>query len=294
MNAATIKTNQSSKEARPGLVNMRKTLLLCGVASALLYAAMLVIAEMLYAGYNSASQTVSELSAIGAPTRPLWISLGAVYNLLFIAFGWGVWLSAGRSRPLRTAGVLIAVSGVFGFFGTPMHQREVLAAGGGTLSDTIHIVWTIAWGTLTVLTMILGALALGKRFRIFSIVTMVVMLLFGILTSLDAPNLQANLPTPWMGLWERINIAAFLVWTIVFSVALLRYPESRFLSGQRVEARSANETEIHGFVNPGFEGVREAFAENFRSRNELGGACCIYHNGEKVVDLWGGIRNLKT
>ena len=51
---------------------------------------------------------------------------------------------------------------------------------------------------------------------------------------------------------------------------------------------------ISGFVKPGFEAVREAFVENFERRNELGAACCIYHRGEKVVDLWGGIRNEAT
>src|SRR6478736_2203680 len=51
---------------------------------------------------------------------------------------------------------------------------------------------------------------------------------------------------------------------------------------------------IQGYVSPGFEAVREAFAENFVRRRELGGACCAFHRGEKVVDLWGGIRNKHT
>jgi len=51
---------------------------------------------------------------------------------------------------------------------------------------------------------------------------------------------------------------------------------------------------ISGHVKHGFEAVREAFAENFTRRNELGAACCIYYRGEKVVDLWGGIRNKQT
>lgn len=51
---------------------------------------------------------------------------------------------------------------------------------------------------------------------------------------------------------------------------------------------------MHGSVSSGFEAVRDAFAENFSRRNELGGACCIYQNGEKVVDLWGGTRNSAT
>jgi CubicO group peptidase (beta-lactamase class C family) len=51
---------------------------------------------------------------------------------------------------------------------------------------------------------------------------------------------------------------------------------------------------VWGFVKPGFEAVREAFIENFERRNELGAACCVYHHGEKVADLWGGIRNKST
>lgn len=53
-------------------------------------------------------------------------------------------------------------------------------------------------------------------------------------------------------------------------------------------------TLISGFVKSGFEAVRETFVENFENRDELGAACCVYHEGEKVVDLWGGIRNEAT
>ena len=51
---------------------------------------------------------------------------------------------------------------------------------------------------------------------------------------------------------------------------------------------------VEGHVARGFEAVRDAFADNFARRGELGGACCAYHRGEKVVDLWGGIRNKQT
>jgi CubicO group peptidase (beta-lactamase class C family) len=49
--------------------------------------------------------------------------------------------------------------------------------------------------------------------------------------------------------------------------------------------------EIHGSVKPGFELVKDAFIDNFRLRDELGAACCIYYHSEKVIDLWGGIRD---
>jgi CubicO group peptidase (beta-lactamase class C family) len=51
---------------------------------------------------------------------------------------------------------------------------------------------------------------------------------------------------------------------------------------------------VEGQVGSGFERVRDAFAANFARRHELGGACCVYVDGEKIVDLWGGVRNKKT
>ena len=51
---------------------------------------------------------------------------------------------------------------------------------------------------------------------------------------------------------------------------------------------------VEGHVSHGFEAVHEVFAENFDCRGELGGACAAYHRGEKVVDIWGGVRNKAT
>jgi CubicO group peptidase (beta-lactamase class C family) len=51
---------------------------------------------------------------------------------------------------------------------------------------------------------------------------------------------------------------------------------------------------VRGYTRPGFERVREVFVENFRRRRELGGACCAFHRGEQVVNLWGGVRNKQT
>jgi len=51
---------------------------------------------------------------------------------------------------------------------------------------------------------------------------------------------------------------------------------------------------IEGMVAPGWEPVREAFIENFRHRGEVGAACCIHQAGERVVDLWGGVRDRAT
>jgi hypothetical protein len=50
-------------------------------------------------------------------------------------------------------------------------------------------------------------------------------------------------------------------------------------------------TQIHGQCDPHFMAVREAFADNFATRGEVGAAVCVYVRGTPVVDLWGGYAN---
>lgn len=201
---------------------LQKVLLSCGILASLWYVAMILFVPLLYPGYSSFSQTVSELSAIGAPTRWLWNLLGILFILLATAFGCGIVLTAGRNRKLDIAGSLLILYGLTCILWPPMHQREALAAGNKSMTDTLHIAFTAATGILMMGAMGLSAAACGKWFRTYSIVTILILLVFGALTGLDAPRLEANLSTPWMGVWERINVYATMLWMAVFAWLLLR------------------------------------------------------------------------
>ena len=216
---STAPRAQSRRESHEA---WRKALLLCGIASSLLYAAM--IWGIRYDGYNPISQVPSELTAIGAPTRALWARLGWVYTVLVTAFGVGLWSFARGNRAVRIVGGLMLALASLGLLWpfAPMHQREVLAAGGGTRADTLHQVLAAVTVLLMFLAIGSGAAAFGRRFRLYSIATIVVLLVFGGMTFLEAPHLQANLPTPWIGLWERINISVFLVWVVMLGAMLWR------------------------------------------------------------------------
>jgi CubicO group peptidase (beta-lactamase class C family) len=50
--------------------------------------------------------------------------------------------------------------------------------------------------------------------------------------------------------------------------------------------------DVNGTVAEGFEPVRDAFVRNFETLGELGAAVAVYRDGRKVVDLWGGIRDV--
>jgi hypothetical membrane protein len=208
----------------------RKALLACGVLSAVLYILADVIAALLYPGYSYTGQTISELFAIGAPTRTLVLSLFIARSLLQVVFGLGVWMSF---RALRTAAVLLIALATWDLTAAPffpMHQRSVLAAGGGTLTDTLHIAGA-AVDVLLILFILGFAInafrnASRKLFRFYSIATVIVLLLFGALAGLDGPRVSADLPTPWVGVTERICVYSFMVWMAIFALVLLRAPNT--------------------------------------------------------------------
>ena len=219
---------------------MKKTLLTCGIVSSLWYIAINIFVPLMYDGYNIASLTVSELSAISAPTRILWVLLALPYSLLFALFGWGVLKSSNGNRSLKITACLIIVYSIFNFYWPPMHQREVIAMGGGTLTDTAHIAWAIITLLLMMLIMGFGAASLSKRFRFYTIATWVVFIGFGILAWLESPGIEKSLPTPRIGVWERINIGAFMLWVIVLAIVLRR--KEKVTSSMMKDASSLTQT----------------------------------------------------
>lgn len=224
----------------------QKVLLGCGVAAFALYVGMDAIAALRYDGYSYTDQTISELSAIGAPTRSFWNPLGIAYSALVVAFGIGVWASTTR-RQLQVVGILAAGVGMVGLVGwpfAPMHTREVLAAGGDTWTDTAHLVLGGVSSLLFLSSMAFGATAFGTRFRRYSIVTLLVVLAAGALTGLQAPRVSADEPTPWLGLIERVAVFSPMLWYAVLAIVMLM--ALRTSVPQRLDEPGAGRQELLG------------------------------------------------
>jgi Protein of unknown function (DUF998) len=210
---------------------VRKILLGCGIVSSVLYVVSDVIGSLRYPGYSYADQEFSELTAQGSPVRSLMIALNEIpYTLLVSAFAVGVWTSARPKRAGRITGAMLLGYAAFGMAGGavfPMKPREALAAGEGTLRNTMHIPATMVMSLFILLAMGFGATLLGKRFRYYSYATIAILIVFGVLTSLQAGKMVADEPTPWMGLTERINIYATMLWVAVLAIGLLRAQKPR-------------------------------------------------------------------
>lgn len=210
---------------------VRRILLGCGIASSALYIAIDVLGTLRYPGYRYMDQEFSELTAAGSPVRPLMVALGAIpYTVLVVAFAAGVWAAAGPKRAARITGALLigyAVTGMVTGTFFPMNTREALAAGERGLRNALHPVGTAVMSLILLLAMGFGATLLTRRFRYYSYGTILALVVFGVLTSLQTGRMVTNQPTPWMGFEERVNIYATMLWVAVLAIALLRAQVAR-------------------------------------------------------------------
>lgn len=200
--------------------NVRKVLLFCGIIAPLLYIFADIFVSTQWAGYSYRDQAISELSAVGAPTRNLWNTILIPFSPLIIAFGFGVLSVAGHRMSMRITGILLTLWGVSGYAWAffPMNVRGSI----GSTTDTMHLVLAGVTVPLMMLFIGFGSGAAGRKFRIYSILTLVMMLIGGTVTALQAPRVAAQLPTPWMGIAERFSVHAPMVWILALAVILLR------------------------------------------------------------------------
>ena len=199
----------------------RKWLLIDGIGAVGVYAVGDLLSGLLYEGYSFKDQAISELSAYGSPVRPLAVTWIALHNLLGIAFGVGVWLSAGGSRALRwTAGFMVAA----GVVTVPLHPFFPMSSRGmeAGFNDTMHQVLTMAFGLFVFGAVAASAVAIRGWFRLYAIASLVVIMLFAGLTGPLMSELANNQPTPWLGAFERINAYTTFAWMVVLAVVLIR------------------------------------------------------------------------
>lgn len=200
---------------------VRKVLLLCGILSSLLYVATDVLASWLYEGYSYTDQNYSEFLATGAPTRLFMLLVSIAYNLLVAAFAVGVWTSASPKRTSRITGVMMVGYAVLSMI-TPLFFQMDMRGAEATPRGSLHGPMTAVMSLFILLSMGFGAFLVGRWFRFYSFATILIVVTFGVLTGLRVPQLEAGQSTPWMGLMERINIYATMLWFAVLSIAVLR------------------------------------------------------------------------
>ena len=95
-----------------------------------------------------------------------------------------------------------------------------------TFTDTMHSALAGVTVLIILLGMGFGAAAHGRRFRLYSIGTLLTLLVLGaVLRFMSGSQLATQgvvAPPRWFGLIERIDIYGFLLWIVVLAIVLLR------------------------------------------------------------------------
>lgn len=200
-----------------------KALLGCGIVAAVLLAGVDVLAGLLAPGYRFDARSASELSAAGASTRPLVLSVTLVANALLIAFAVGIWLTAQHSWALRTIAILVAGNAVLStiaiiFF--PAHPDQDAL----TTANTWNIVVAGLGVLCTVLAIVFGIVANDNFVRYLSIAIVLLFIagfILSVVTTGSMPSL-GEAPSDVIGIQERTMIYSWLVWVTCQAIVLLR------------------------------------------------------------------------
>jgi hypothetical protein len=130
-------------------------------------------------------------------------------------------MSARGDRALRISAVLLvalALTALPGLWLFPMKLRGTTAVEEGVPHAAVVSVLLM----IIVASIHFGASALGRWFRVYSLATMVAILVLAAVVGVEATALASGRPTPWIGLAERADVGLFLLWGSFLAVALLR------------------------------------------------------------------------
>ena len=196
---------------------------LSGAISAVVYTAHVVVGGLLWQGYSHMAQTISELTADGAPNAALLRVFTTVYGILALVFAVCLFFELRRQGAKRAAivgAVLLVVMEFASLVGYGLFPLR-----GGTEMDTENMGHLIVTG-IVVLGTIGSVLLLGlglvktagfKALGVFSLVCAAMIVVSGGMT-------PASMAGGWSvgGLIERINIFTLQTWIFILSIGLLR------------------------------------------------------------------------
>jgi len=224
----------------------RKILLICGIVSPTLYAISDAVAGMQWKGYSFRDQTISELGAVRAPSRPLFSFLLLIVYGLMVAFGVGVWKSADRKRRLRIVAVLCVALGVMALTAgqlAPMRPRGLEQG----FTGAVHLIEAAVAMLMILTAMAIAASAFGTRFRLYTVGTIILALAFGAWAASAAPRIERGLATPWVGVIERIFWYGYQSWFIVLAFTLLRRQRAGAVEDSRFREKDTPSSSCYPF-----------------------------------------------
>jgi hypothetical protein len=193
---------------------MSRAVLVAALAAALLFISVDLVALRQWKGYDYVHQSMTQLAAIGAPTRSWTLALSIGHDVALFAVGLALLFLSGRNVALRITAGLVMISAIAWVVGelfpgrvgeTPEHLSPAVFLGATAV-------------VASVLAIVFGAAALTGWFRVVSIGLLAA---FALLTVLGFMQ-----PSPRIGLQERVMAYSIIAWTVLLGVAVMTAPAS--------------------------------------------------------------------
>ena len=199
-----------------------KFLLSCGIIAGILTIITDLVAGLVKPGYNFLSQSASELSALGMPTRAVVVPLTLISGMCMLAFSTGMWLTATHNILFRIIALILILSALFStiallFF--PLHSGEVMRSPANRLNVVIMFIGVFAF----FLAICVGIIANTGWFRFFSaglILLFVLLTIFGAIMSKSKLEIFGE-HSQQVGIQERTMIYTWNLWLALQALVLL-------------------------------------------------------------------------
>lgn len=195
-----------------------RPLLACGLAAPALFLATDILAIARAPGYRPMRQSISELTAVGAPTRPLVAALHVTRDALLAAFATGLAASADGNRALAATGGLVAANAALDAFATAALPRDYAGPTWSPRNTANTLVMAAGVGCFVAA---MGTGAVGTR-GTFRACSAGIPLSYGLLTALSLTLRSRDEPPSSTGAQERTMAYSYQLWVAVLAGLLLR------------------------------------------------------------------------
>jgi len=197
---------------------------LLGVLGTVFYMLHISVGTALYDGYDSLSQAISDLTAVGAPSKNTALIFTLLYGISMTAFAiiFFVFFRKRINKIFAIGALLFIAMNIvtWGYMLFPLSK----AGGGETFSDTMHLIVTFAVVGLTIMSLILFTIGLFKYKQHIWLAIVTICAL--VLMAAGAMLINA-LPEGYLGLGERINIYSLMAYCCVISIWMFLYNDKK-------------------------------------------------------------------
>ncbi|MFC1787305.1 DUF998 domain-containing protein [Halobacteriota archaeon] len=209
-------------------IDLKKILLYGGILGPIAYLLNDIIGGFLTPNYSYIVNTVSDLTKTGThDTYLLGSILLLVSAIMGTAFGIGIisHYTYKHSKLIFLGGLFLTIIGIFNIFTGTIFPQDTIG-GEVTFPGTMHLVLVGIVAILLFPTLLMIGTGLyrekqWKSFRLYTFISVLIMFIFGGLSAIVIMN-----GIELMGLFERISVYTFQIWSVVLAYILIRETKS--------------------------------------------------------------------